>query len=137
MLLPLSLRADGIPAANSDRSRFERGEHGRPIDLGQQIVLQVHREIHVQQLGKVVGQILACEPLSCRPERIVAGQRLEDPRGQHRLLHLGRVRTEPGVVASDRVLFCSGGETAHQVIQTHIPHGHGQGLEQSSQQEVA
>jgi aspartate kinase len=69
------------------RPRFQRGEHRRTVDLGQEVVLEVHGEVHVEQLGEAVGEVFPLETGAGRRKRIVAGEGFEHPRPENRLLH--------------------------------------------------
>ena len=72
------------------RPRLERGEHGRAVDLGQEVVLQIHGEIHVEQLGEAVGEVLclrSCERAEPKGRRRPSASMTLGARNA--LLHLG------------------------------------------------
>ncbi len=137
VLLPWSLRLDGDPGrelreivVEKRRPRFERGEHGRPVDLGQEIVLEVHGEIHVEQLGKAVGEVLALEA-RCAPNR--RGRRRRGPRGPaaREPPAASPASSEPNQVwwRSTRSCSAADDESAQEIVEGDVAHRHRRQLE--------
>ena len=75
-------------------------------------------------MERLSGKVLPFEARSCRTEGVVAGEGLEDPRGENALLHLRRVAAEPGVVALHQILLGGGHESAQEIVEGDIAHRH-------------
>ena len=107
------------------RARLERGQHRRAVDLGQQVVLQVHREVGVEQLGQPVGKSRPASRARAEPNGSSSPQRLEDSRrpGPPRCRSGGRLPNQMWW-RSTRSISAPAGKRLEQVVEADVAHAH-------------